>query len=74
MKRTGDVAPSELSDQITINDWGDEATWLRKKRPIAREISTVDLHLSEGWYVAKSSSSDVFKSRPLIARSYNGHD
>ena len=31
-----------------INDRDEEATWQREERPIAREISTVDLDLSGG--------------------------
>ena len=38
LKRAGDMARSEPSDQIAINDRDDEATWLREKHPIAREI------------------------------------
>ena len=53
------MAPSGPSDQIAINDRGEEATWQRKERPIAREISTVDLHLSEGGYVEKSGSPEA---------------
>ena len=55
------MARLEPFDQIAINDRGEEATWQREKRPIARKISTVDLHLSEGGgYMAKSGSPDAF--------------
>ena len=50
---------SEPSDEIAINDRGDEATWQREERPIARGFLAVDLHLSEGGYVAKSGSPDA---------------
>ena len=56
------MAGSEPSDQIAINDRGEEVTWQREVRPIACEISVVDLHLSEGRYVAKSGSPDAFQS------------
>ena len=42
------MARLELSNQITINDRDEEATWHLEERPIAREISTVDLHLFDG--------------------------
>ena len=42
------MAQSGPSDQIVINDHDEEATWHRKERPIAHEISTVDLHLIYG--------------------------
>ena len=35
------------------------------------EISTVDLHSSEG---GKSGSPDASQSRPLIAKNYNDRD
>ena len=54
------MAPSEPSDPIAICDQGEEATWQRKKRPLACEISTVDIHLSEEGCVARSGSPDVF--------------
>ena len=65
---------SELSYQIAINDRGEEAEWQCEECPIARGISTVDLHLSEGGYVANLGSPDAFESRPLIVKSYNGRD
>ena len=67
---------SELSDQITINDQGEEATWQHERHRIAHGFLAVDLrweHLSEGGFVVKSGSL-AFKSRPLIARSCNGRD
>ena len=42
------MALSEPSDQIGINDRGEEATWRRKEHPIGRGFLAVDLHLSEG--------------------------
>ena len=42
------MARSESSDQIAINDHDEDATWHCEERPIAREISTVDLHLING--------------------------
>ena len=68
------MAGSEPSDQIAINDRGEEATWKREVRLIGREISAVDLHLSEGRYVALSGLPDAFQSRPLIMKSYNVRD
>ena len=53
------MARSGPSEQIAINDRGEEAMWERNESPIAREISTVDFHLSEGGYVAKSDSLDA---------------
>ena len=35
--RAGDVAWSEPSDQIAINDRDEEETWHREERPIARD-------------------------------------
>ena len=54
------MARSKPSDQITINDRGEEATWQREERLIARGFFAVDLHLSEGGYVTKSGSPDGF--------------
>ena len=54
------MARSKPSDQIAINDRGEEATWQREERPIARGFSTVDLHLSEEEFVARSGSPDEF--------------
>ena len=54
------MARSEPSDQITIKDRGEEATWQREERLIARGFSVVDLHLSEEGYVARSGSLDAF--------------
>ena len=54
------MAPSELFDQIAINDRREEATWQREECPIARGFSAVDLHLSEEGYVASSGSLDAF--------------
>ena len=53
------MALSEPSNQIAINDRGEEETWQREERPIARGFLAVDLHLSEGGYVAKSGSPDA---------------
>ena len=52
------MAQCRSSDRIVINGQDKEATWQPVERPIARGFSTVDLHLSEGGYVAKSDSSD----------------
>ena len=52
------MALSKQSDQIAINDRDEEAMWQRENCSIARGISTVDLHLSEEGYVAKSGSPD----------------
>ena len=54
------MAWSGPSDQIAINDRGEEATWQREEHPIARWFLAVDLHLSEEGYVARSVSADVF--------------
>ena len=54
------MARSEPSDQIAINDRGEEATWHREERPIARGLSADDLHLSEEGYMARSGSPDAF--------------
>ena len=54
------MARLEPSDQIAINDRGEEATWQREERPIARGFSAIDLHLSEDGYVARSGSPDAF--------------
>ena len=43
-----------------IDDQGSDATWRIVRRLITREIRAVDLHLSEGGYVARSDSSDRF--------------
>ena len=59
-KRASDVARSEPSDQIAINDRGEEATWQREERPIACGFSAIDLHLSEEGYVARSGSPEAF--------------
>ena len=45
--------------------------WRIMGRSITREIRVVDLHLSEGGYVARLDSSDAFYSQPLIKRSDN---
>ena len=47
IKHAGDMARSEPSDQIAINDRGEGVMWQREERPIARGFTTVDLHLSE---------------------------
>ena len=52
------MARSGSSDCIAINGQDEEATWQPVERLIARGFSTVDLHLSEGGYVAKLDSSD----------------
>ena len=49
---------SGSSDRIAINGQHEEATWPPMKRPIARGFSTIDLHITEGGYVAKSDSSN----------------
>ena len=54
------MARSKPFDQIVINDRGEEATWQREERPIARGFLVVDLHLSEEGHVAKSGSPDAF--------------
>ena len=54
------MAQSGASDQITINDQERDPTWRIVGRPIAREISAVDLHLSEEGYVVRSGSPDAF--------------
>ena len=54
------MARSKPFDQISINNRGEEATWQREERPIARGVSAVNLHLSEEGYVAKSGSPDAF--------------
>ena len=59
LKRARNMARSEPSDQTAFNDRDEEATWQREECPIAREISTVDLHLSGGGYVTKSGSPNV---------------
>ena len=41
------MALSKPSDQIAINDRGEEVMWQRKESPIARGFLAVDLHLSE---------------------------
>ena len=60
LKRVGDMAQSEPSNQISINDRGEEATWQHEEHPIASGFSAVDLHLSEEEYVARSGSPDEF--------------
>ena len=52
------MARSKPSNQIAINDRGEEATWQREEGSIARGFLVVDLHLSEGGYVAKSGPPD----------------
>ena len=42
------MAQSGASDQIAIDDQERDATWRIVERLIAREISTVDLHLIDG--------------------------
>ena len=42
------MAQSRASDRITIDDQERDATWRIVERPIAREISTVDLHFIDG--------------------------
>ena len=42
------MAQSGASDQIAMDDQERDATWRMVERPIAREISTVDLHLLDG--------------------------
>ena len=42
------MALSEPSNQIAINDRGEEATWQREECPIAYGFLAIDLHLSEG--------------------------
>ena len=42
------MARLEPSDQIAINDRDEKTAWHREERPIARGISTVDLHLIDG--------------------------
>ena len=42
------MALSGAFDRIAIDGRGEEATWQREKRPIARGVKTVNLHLSEG--------------------------
>ena len=42
------MAQSRLSDLIAIDDQERDATWRNMERLIAREISTVDLHLING--------------------------
>ena len=54
------MTQSEPSDQIAINNRGKEATWQHEEHPIMRGFSTVDLHLSEEGYVARSGSPDAF--------------
>ena len=51
---------SEPSYQIAINDRAEEAKWQCEECLIARGISTIDLHLSEGGYVANLGSPDAF--------------
>ena len=41
------MARSKPSDQIAINDQGEEATWQREEGPIAHGFSVVDIHISE---------------------------
>ena len=52
------MARSGSSDLVAINCQGEEATWQLVERPIKRGFKAVDLHLSEGGYVARSDSSD----------------
>ena len=54
------MARLELSDQIAINDRGEEETWQREERPITRGFLAVDYHLSEEGYAAKLGSPDAF--------------
>ena len=42
------MAQSGASDQIAMDDQERDATWRMVERSIAREISTVDLHLLDG--------------------------
>ena len=43
-----------------IDDQERDVTWRIVGRPIAREILTVDLHLSEEGYVVRSGLPDAF--------------
>ena len=52
------MARSGLSDRIVINGQDEEVTWQPMERPSARGFTAVDLHLSEGGYVARSDSLD----------------
>ena len=54
------MARSESSDRIAINNRGEEATWQREERLIARGFSAIDLHLSEEGYVTRSGLPDAF--------------
>ena len=49
---------SEPFDQIAINDGGEDATWQRDERPIARGFSAVDLLLSEEGYTPLDPTND----------------
>ena len=49
-------------------------TWRIMGRLIVHEIRAVDIHLSEGGYVARSDSSDRVLISLLIKMSYNGRD
>ena len=42
-----------------INDQGRDATWHIVGSLIAREVKTIDLHLIEGGYMARSDSSEI---------------
>ena len=50
------MAQSGAFDHIAMDDRGDEATWQREERLIARGIKAINLHLSEGgtWYITIS--------------------
>ena len=77
LKCAGDVARSEPSDQIAINDSDEKVTWQREKRSITREISALDFHLKRGYVAQRDYSANRYIHdliRAVDMRSYNGSD